>query len=643
MNKSLLVLVFSAFLALPAPAANIDSLMATLGALTQAGDDATRQEIHRDLGVAYHDMYEHNEALKHFQISLTLARKLGLKSEEFYLLNQIGTIYFWLDNYPNSLESFLHAREMGQGVATLPQQAENLSRTAEVYISLGNYKQALVLELDALDISIRVNDSLGIANAHRVIGTIYWYREMFDQGLDHLRKSLRYYRKGIHNIQIYTVYAAMSSVYTQKKDPRQALKYASESLEIAREIPYTYGIAFSQGMIGTAQKELGELDKAEANVLSAIEQFHQLNIRAEESDFNVVLAEIYFRKKAYDKAIDILNKTLEVAGEIQSRQLKSLTLKALADNYEMKGSTQVALDYFRQYSAIRDTLMNEKDARQLALLDAEFEMKKQQEQISRLERQNDKIRNRLFIYSLIAGVIFLSLILWLVVLRFRSQQKSTRMLEEKNQEIQRNNQQLFRANQDLISLTDLISSDVIHPLHVISSEADTLSQKADTSDSVLLSVQAIKEQTSRIESLINGLKQKVVEEERAADMEILRLADVIREATAALPESLKHQPIRIRFHELPQIQANRRQMVRLFQYLLTNATRFRREEDPEINISFTRKDGFYTIKFADNSKGLPQTEQEETFCKIVLEAHGGTFHSNADFGRGNVFYLKIPE
>ncbi|MDX2246596.1 MAG: tetratricopeptide repeat protein [Bacteroidia bacterium] len=643
MFRSFLLLIFSTFLALPSPASNPDSLVAELNALESESDDIRRQEIQRELGIAYHEIYEHDEALKHFQISLDLARKLEMKEQEFYLLNQIGTIYFWLDNYANALESYLEARELGQGLVSLPQQAENLSRTAEVYISLGNYKQALVLELDALDISIRVNDSLGIANSHRVIGTVYWYREMFDQALDHLRKSLKFYRSGEHKIQIYTVLAAMSSVYTQKKQPEEALKYATESLEIAREIPYTYGIAFSTGMIGTTQKDLGQLESAETHVKAAIEQFDMLDIKAESSDFQVVLAEIYTLEKKYKEAINILEETQKVADEIQSKQLKSLSLKAMADNYEKLGKHTQALAYFRQYASIKDSLINEKDARQMAILDAEFELKRQQDQINRLQRKNEKIHDRFYIYGLIAGVVFLSLVLWLVYIRFRSQQKTTMLLEAKNAEIQKNNQQLARANQDLINLTDLISNDVVSPLHHISAQAERLEQNSDSFDTIRHAAKTIKDQTARIESLLTGLKLKMVEDENSVNLEKIRLADIIREATASLPEALKRQPIKIRFNELPEIPANRRQMVKLFQYFLTNATRFRREEDPVIAISYTRQEGHFLIVFEDNSKGLPQTEQEENFCRIVVEAHGGKFFSQSDFGKGNIFYIKIPE
>lgn len=350
-----------------------------------------------------------------------------------------------------------------------------------------------------------------------------------------------------------------------------------------------------------------------------------------------------FWTKKYEKAISVLNKTLISADEIQSKQLKSLTLKTLADNYEKLGENQKALDYFRQYVDIRDTLINEKDARHMAVLDAEFELKRQQDQINRLQRQNDKIRDRIFIYGLVAGVLFLMLVLWLVYLRFRSQRKTSELLEVKNNEIQRNNQQLSRANQDLINLTDLISNEVISPLHQISEQADNLTQIVDDGRDVEDVAKTIKDQAARIESMLTGFKLKAVEEEKVIQLEKIYLADIIRDATATLPEALKRQPIKIRFHELPEILANRRQMVKLFQYLLTNATRFRRDEDPTISISYTRQDGYFMIVFEDNSKGLPQTDQEANFCRIVAEAHGGKFISQSDFGKGNIFYIKIPE
>lgn len=642
MKRAFLLNLFL-ILALSLANASIDSLKQELLSLREQGDQKKLQEIHLQLGNTYHNLYQHQEALDHYMISLDFAEKLADSKAIYELLNLTGKAYFWLDNYQAALENYLKAREIGAKFVTAEEQIDNLSQTAEVYISLGNYKQAHFLELEALDVAVKSGNEEGMANAHRVIGTIFWYREKFDEALEHLSQALDIYRNLPGNeIYEYTIYASMASVYTQKKQPRRALEYIQKSLTIAQEIPYEYGVVFSEGMLGTIKKDLGELEEAGKLVSQAIRQFGEMNIMAEAADFQIVLADIYTQQKQYSKAVALLDSTLVIAGKIQSLQLECQALKGLADNYDAMGKISLALDYFKQYASRRDSLINEKDARQMALMDTEFILKRKQEEILQLEKQNKQMEDRLYFYILIGGIFFMTIVVWLFYIRYKSQEKAARLLEEKNHEISNKNLKLARANEELLNMTDIISTDVISPLHHIYEQAKNLETDTENKEAVKSVARNIQSETANIESLLTGLKTQTLSKDNKSETEILNLGEIIGQATAGLPESLKKYPAKIRFSTLPTIKANRRQMVRLFQTLISNSIRFRQGDDPVIYITFEEKDEFIILNYSDNSKGLPQTDQEESLCHTVLGNLQGAFLAQSVFGEGNVFIMKIP-
>jgi light-regulated signal transduction histidine kinase (bacteriophytochrome) len=138
-------------------------------------------------------------------------------------------------------------------------------------------------------------------------------------------------------------------------------------------------------------------------------------------------------------------------------------------------------------------------------------------------------------------------------------------------------------------------------------------------------------------------------------------------AQARLEGIIAQNSVEIVAEPLPTIQADRRQMARVFEILLGNAIKFRRPDEPvRICVTRTCADGRDVIAVADNGIGIDATYREAVFLpfrrlhgkeypgaglglaivKLIIELNGGTTWSDAgscsESARGTKVVIAFP-
>ncbi|MDX2285030.1 MAG: tetratricopeptide repeat protein [Bacteroidia bacterium] len=644
-------------------AANLDSLRAALAQHAQAQDAQGLIRAHQALGLALRNQFEYAAALEQFEAAIRVA-EAGQPPPEllFELLNQAGELNFWQDRYTPALEQLLRARELGVGQVDKPSQASNLSRIAEVYVFMGNYKQALYFQLQSLELSELAGDSMGIAQSLQNIGTIYFHREQYDLSLDYLQRALSIYLNTDQQRATYTILAAIASNYEKKAMPERGLPYARQSLDLARQMDYSYGVAFSTGMTGVFERLLGQLGQAELHIRECLQGMRRLGARSETADFSIELARVYLARQDYRAALDTLTAALAVAQEIQSRKLQADIYKYSAEAQERLGNTPAALELFRRYDVQRDSLLNEKNLEQMANMESEFELQRQQRQIERLKEQERLTRTRVYLISFVAGAGLLGMIIWLLYSRYRAQVQLNAMLAEQRDTIQRSNEELAASNAELSQFAELASRDLRAPLTRILESAAGLEAEA-LSEAGERALGQLQRSAGRIDSVLAGMSLYSVTGLQQDPPERVDLSEAVSAAIAQLPEPLRKHGARISMSGLPVVLASRRQMVQLFQQLISNAIRFRSEREPEIRISSTQSGSWYSIAVQDNGRGIAPEDQTRIFqvfsrvedgssaeglgiglalCKRIVEQYRGKIRVSSVPGEGSTFYITLP-
>jgi PAS domain S-box-containing protein len=220
------------------------------------------------------------------------------------------------------------------------------------------------------------------------------------------------------------------------------------------------------------------------------------------------------------------------------------------------------------------------------------------------------------------------------------------------------------TNRELEQFAYIASHDLQEPLHMINSFVDLLcircDQKLDNKEKEYLDF--VRQGSRQAKTLIHELLEySRIGREKSAQM--VDLQTVLREVQANLKISIDESKARVSYCGLPSIKANYSEMVQLFQNLISNAIKYRSQEPPQINISYSGLEGdqwLFAVK--DNGIGIDPQYKERIFgmfqrlhpkseysgtgiglaiCKKIVEQHSGRIWVESQPGQGSTFYFTL--
>jgi len=390
-------------------------------------------KVNNTLGLFYLKINELDSAKLIFEKSINICKINNFKEEKIICNFQISNIYWYKNDYPSSLKW--------------------------AYKALGEFK-------------MYENDTIK-ANLLNILGNNYYRLKDYTKALNFFNQSLKLKKQIGDSISMSRTFNNLGNIYAELKNHDKSLFYYNKNLEISIKNKIPYKIAISYANIAGIYREKGEYNKALEYAFKALKIDTTLHdLYGEAADYNEI-AFSYKGLKQYEKAKQYLYKSLKIVRKIKAYDLEINLLKDFSDTYSEIGNNKKALEYYKQYASLKDSLLNKIKNKQIVEADKKYETQKKNTEIQQLKIDQIEDKNMQIIFLLI--IISLAVVSFFLIFFFRQRIKINSVLRDKNS-------QLKQLNSTQNRLMSIISHDFKAPLSAFYSITNSLKTKFDKID-----------------------------------------------------------------------------------------------------------------------------------------------------------------
>ncbi len=168
----------------------------------------------------------------------------------------------------------------------------------------------------------------------------------------------------------------------------------------------------------------------------------------------------------------------------------------------------------------------------------------------------------------------------------------------------------------------------------------------------------------RMQRLINDLLRYSRVGTRGKPLEPTDSHSVLGEALLNLQSAIDESHAIITNDDLPTVRVDALQLAQVFQNLIANAIKFRREAPPAIHVSAQDRGREWVFSVRDNGIGIDPQYKDRIFvifqrlhakqeyagtgiglalCNRIVERHGGKIWCESELGKGSTFFFSIPK
>ncbi len=226
-------------------------------------------------------------------------------------------------------------------------------------------------------------------------------------------------------------------------------------------------------------------------------------------------------------------------------------------------------------------------------------------------------------------------------------------------------EELRSSNKELLHFTDIVAHDLKEPLRSIANSLQFLQEdfgdtlEEDAQEYVSFAIEG----AQRLNYMIHGLSQY-------ANVNSIKPFTIVdcNELLQSVKNNLKYRILdteaTIIHGDLPTLVGHKYQLLQIFQNLISNAIKFKRDAPPVVTINVEDNHDHYLFSIADNGIGFDESYSERIFeifhrlhthreykgsgiglsiCKKIINRHKGNIWASSEPDKGSTFYFTISK
>lgn len=268
--------------------------------------------------------------------ALLISTQQKLHKEKGKALNNLAWIKYRKGDFTSAFEHSTQALKWNEEMGNLPELAASYRCMASVFNSQTNFKKAIELFKKDLELHTRLSDKKSVGRALNNIAFCFLREKLIDS----------------------------------------ALHYNQIALNFNQQLNDDYLLAFSYRNMGDLFEFNGKNDSARLYYSKAIEKAEKVNSIQLQLTARYRIGRNLSSEKKYTEAIKYLEKALALGIQMGAKSETSLIYNLLSLAYEGNGQYKDAFLAQKKYSALNDSLYQEKSRSKLAEMQAKFEAEK---------------------------------------------------------------------------------------------------------------------------------------------------------------------------------------------------------------------------------------------------------------------------
>jgi len=245
----------------------------------ESGNDEERSEILQAMGGAYAALNKHEEALRNYQDSLEIKRKLGLKKGIADSLQAIASSQAALGRLELALKNYNAALNLRREIGDKAGAGDALNDLAQSYDDRGQYDQALKLFKESLQVEIDVGNESNQGLVLNNIGNTYLFKADYQNARTYFERALQVREELKVSSDIADTLHNLAETLGKMAQYDQALQYYVRALDLRRNDGDKRSAAIESSAMGTLFAYQGRYGAALSSEEDAIKTMRDIQER----------------------------------------------------------------------------------------------------------------------------------------------------------------------------------------------------------------------------------------------------------------------------------------------------------------------------------------------------------------------------
>jgi tetratricopeptide (TPR) repeat protein len=295
------------------------------------------------LGMAYYSISAFDEATANLKEALAIARDKRNIKQEALIRGHLGVVYWKRGEKEKSLDYSRTALDLFLRLGDTVAQARITANMGNVYYYLSKYDEALDAYKKALDVANEIGDVNFTARMLTNSGSVYAVMGEYEQSLAYYEQALKVAETTMNKKWEAIIINNIGDIYATIGKYKEALSFFQEALAISEYIGDKAGCAIRYGNIGDCYAQLGNLSKAIENLQIAHDIAIQMDTMDWVSFYKNELAIALIQRNDHAEAIELLREAIKIAKKAQNISYEINALSTLSLAYLQSGNALQSL------------------------------------------------------------------------------------------------------------------------------------------------------------------------------------------------------------------------------------------------------------------------------------------------------------